>query len=475
VLPIIPDIPTETPGLGFAEYVDALAAAIQGGDPPQFTVGLYGAWGTGKSSLLRALERKLDSKASPTVPVFFDAWRYERESHIIVPLLYEIGEETNKQGFKAASGIVKRTLSALVFSLNFRLAGLELDGAHVRDELNDQHMAHLDEAFAKPFHELRRLPDTLEGRRIVVLVDDLDRCSPESVVSLLQAINLVMDVKGIVFVLALDYDVLVHAVVAKYPHVSGHEFIEKMVQVPFRVPPLAMQEDFLPNLLPNWEVLATEWPPEVRQVVVTVAKLALRANPRQVKRLVNSMLLLRHIADARGMTIDLGLMAAIIGLQLRWPDDYVNLQESLLAGDDQPLEPLRSSSDEALARYAQETFKGAPTADALRELVQLTTFVSTESIDPAADHRLVREIREEARNELLAAMAAIGMVQVPQSNRAWHHPSVPDRRLVLQKTMVRLEQRGPNRVWQPIKRWDLRDEVQAVAAFKKLLEKAGRT
>ena len=50
-LPIVADIPLPEPQLGFGRYASALADAIRGGQPPQFTVGIYGRWGSGKSSM----------------------------------------------------------------------------------------------------------------------------------------------------------------------------------------------------------------------------------------------------------------------------------------------------------------------------------------------------------------------------------------------------------------------------------------
>jgi predicted KAP-like P-loop ATPase len=110
----------------------------------------------------------------------------------------------------------------------------------------------LDDIFSRPFSELRKIPEALQGERIAVLIDDLDRCSAGHVVELLEAINLIMDVHGFIFVLALDYDVIVSAVQERYPYASGHAFIQKIVQLPFRVPPLEVNTQDFPDLIPDW-------------------------------------------------------------------------------------------------------------------------------------------------------------------------------------------------------------------------------
>jgi len=83
--------------LGFEDYADVLAGVILGSDSP-FTVGVFGDWGTGKTTLMRCIERRLldhvpgTGRAPVIVPVWFEAWRYEREEDLIAPLLGEIAD-----------------------------------------------------------------------------------------------------------------------------------------------------------------------------------------------------------------------------------------------------------------------------------------------------------------------------------------------------------------------------------------------
>jgi energy-coupling factor transporter ATP-binding protein EcfA2 len=469
-MPAVADLPTDKPGLGFEEYVDALADAVRGGEPPQFTIGLYGAWGSGKSSLLKAMAAALERSDSDVLPLIFDAWRHERDEHIIVPLLYRICEAASRSGDKLLAQHLKRAIKALIFSLNFTVAGVGIDTKEAK-EAWDSDVAPLDAAFSKPFEEMRRLPETLGEKRIAVLVDDLDRCSPEKVVSLLEAINLVMDVPGFIFVLALDYGVLVKAVSAKYPHVSGHEFIEKMIQLPFRVPPLNVDADeFLAELIPRWKTLQAEFPKGFDALVSDIADIGLRSNPRQIKRMINSFLVLDRIADQRALDLDRDMMAALIALQLRWPEQYQDLQDAVMMLDGKPFDAL-GTEDENLERFRKRFFATEPPARALREILQLTAVVATESA--TSEKRLVSEVRAEMRELLLERLTEKGFSPSARSERIWYHPQLSDFRIALTKVGFRFEEtaaRSWGTSWALAKSFDYRQAELALNIIEGLLQ-----
>ena len=72
---ILLDTPAEDPGLGFAGYASALAEIVAH-SKAEFAVGIFGSWGSGKTTLMRAIEKRL-VKDSSVVTVWFTAWRYE--------------------------------------------------------------------------------------------------------------------------------------------------------------------------------------------------------------------------------------------------------------------------------------------------------------------------------------------------------------------------------------------------------------
>lgn len=439
--------------------MQALADAIRDGEPPQFTIGLYGAWGTGKSSLLSALAEQLRA-GDDVIPIVFDAWRYESSANIVVPLLHAIYRGVEASGNARAAATVKRALEALVFSLSFNVMGFGVDTKSFRDNWDSQ-LIPLEEAFARPFAELRGVPDSLNGKRLAILIDDLDRCSPRKVVSVLEAINQIMDVPGFVFVLALDYDVLVDAIKTEYPHVSGHDFIQKIIQIPFRVPPLVAGDSFfVRELIPQWnEVMAVFYatraaalsPDEIDRLVNSVAVLALESNPRQVKRFINSLLVINHIMQVRNPhePTDLEAVAATIGLQLGWPEAAQDFQEAVLAGDASPQAVLGGDEADTELRAYAERFLAKLDRERLRSAIQLTGIVATADIEVERDE-LPAGNRDANLERFLEDIAERGFRQSPRSARLYYDPGRPDIRFVIAKHVVRFEKKDDDdwRLWE---------------------------
>lgn len=453
-LSIIADVPQKNPKLGFNEYARALADAIRGGEPPQFTIGLYGAWGSGKTSLLNAINHNLSKTPKNVIPVFFDAWRYEKSEYIIVPLLHKIYTEVRKSGNDKLKTILKKALKSLLYSIKFKLpGGLEFNPNEVKNFWEKEGLMPLDQAFSEPFEYFKSLPNALGDRRIVVLIDDLDRCSTENVVSVLESINLIMDVPGFIFVLALDYDVLINAITNRYPHVSGNVFIQKMIQLPFRVPPLNIEDpDFLNELIPELSRLDPALPKGFSNDIRDISILAFKINPRQIKRLINSFLLLRRIMHQRRLKIDYHLLVSVIGLQLKWPSHYQDLQDSVLAGDKNPFQTLINAEDEPnLQRYSERFFKKEVNIIDLKQVFQLTMVVAME--ESPEEVQSLTDLRPTLLQNFIEEIQKKGFEQSARSKQLYTHPKLLDLRLKIGKTVVRFEKKNlteHGRSWQLI-------------------------
>jgi predicted KAP-like P-loop ATPase len=280
---VLLDDPAQTPGLGFNAYADALAGIVAH-SRAEFAVGIFGTWGSGKTTLMRAIKARLEGR-DDIVSVWFTAWRYEKEPHLIVPLLDVVREELERRAAKAgqasadadkspsrkAAEAVARAGRAFLagVTLSAKVPGLEgswepsktieaLQSGEVKasDPLSFYHAA---------FVMLRQaISDFSDGgaRRIVVFVDDLDRCLPANALDVLESMKLSFDVEGFVFVVGLDQEIAELAVLHKYAKqgtasagtpVSGTDYIKKIFQLPFTLPRIgtAQLQEYLNSVSRN--------------------------------------------------------------------------------------------------------------------------------------------------------------------------------------------------------------------------------
>lgn len=455
-LRIVADTPSTHPGLGFEVYAEALAGAIRGGTPPQFTIGIYGAWGSGKSSLLHAVANQL-AQDETVLPVMFDAWRYERADHVVVPLLNAVLQASAALNDDRLSDKIKNAVLSVTRACSFNLGFMTFDPGKVSARTTDERhvsLTQLDDAFVKPYADMREIAVALDGRRIAVLIDDLDRCSPANVVSLLEAINLTMDVPGFVFVLALDYAVLVNAVNTRYPHTSGHVFIEKMVQVPFRVPRLNLHEEtFLNDLIPDWDAHAGNLPENFTQVALEVCSLGLEANPRQIKRFINSVTVLSYVSKSTSPQMEIETLAGVVGLQLRWPAEYQDLADAVFAGDADPTQSILTSDDVRLARYGKRFFGAGVFGSALSDVVNLTQTVATaEPVGASRDSATATPgpaavLRVDHRRQIQEVLLNTNFEVSSRSPDVYVSTTVDGLRVAFGQTVVRFEARSVDGRW----------------------------
>jgi predicted KAP-like P-loop ATPase len=98
---IITDNFSEQPILDFDSYSDAIVKMIKN-SYPNFTIGIFGEWGTGKTTLMKSIEKKIGKNDQDIITVWFDAWKYENEKEFaLIPLLkvidYSIPDEADER------------------------------------------------------------------------------------------------------------------------------------------------------------------------------------------------------------------------------------------------------------------------------------------------------------------------------------------------------------------------------------------
>ncbi|HEY4722297.1 MAG TPA: P-loop NTPase fold protein, partial [Anaerolineae bacterium] len=373
--------------LKFDHCAGVLAEIIREADTP-LTLGVFGPWGSGKTSLMRLIKDTLDNDANAPnfKTLWFDAWTFDREDAlwraVILLVLKELRKEipeTEKDALKklgdlesslyhdvdrsevggvtfdwgtaakgAASGLTRLTLSLVPGVGTFlaktaeeaekQLSGGTLDSLfdavqRKRQEIHREHIASL-EQFQQGFAELLKDHFVSKDRRLVVFIDDLDRCLPEKAIGVLEAIKLFLDAPGCVYVIGTDRDVIEQGIRVKYKDffvgestltpITGDSYLEKIIQIPFHMPPL--QEERIQHFIAQYD---RSVPDDCAAILAT----GIEPNPRKVKRTINVFRLLHKLAEKRiaEKEIDIefvpGLLAKIVVIQSRWRDLYKDLQE----------------------------------------------------------------------------------------------------------------------------------------------------
>ncbi|HCR71420.1 MAG TPA: hypothetical protein DIW23_08265, partial [Anaerolineae bacterium] len=257
-------------------------------------IGINGAWGSGKTSLLLRVKHMLDKPKGDSnkkeehrfaegkenfkncKTIWFDAWKYNDEDKLLVALVRVILHAMHKDGlinqFKAELNdptqknydVVAMFLNA--FEASFGGLKFKLDmQKHAEPSPFEKYAAFFD-YFDEAFDML--LNTWLKNDTLVIFIDDLDRCLPSKTVQVLEAIKLFLDKSGCVFVLGADTKIVQAAVETHYKNAgitgeSAKDYLGKIIQIRFDIPPIVevAMENFLKaqDKTKVDEVMLTRW------------------------------------------------------------------------------------------------------------------------------------------------------------------------------------------------------------------------
>ncbi len=323
---------------GFREFADVLGDSILDTEVLPLTVGIFGEWGTGKTSLMSLLNAKLALKCKT---IWFNPWKYDNKeqlwSALIQTVLLKIRKDATSESLRSKAWRVFRGTAWFMFkkgvatlSSNFLT---EADLESLRDASADN--AARDHDFLDGFEaEFRSIVEEYvsSSGRLVIFIDDLDRCIPENAITVLESLKLYLDQSRCVFVVGMDREIVERGIQHRYGGripITGKEYLEKIIQIPFFLPPVQFEQ--LKRALTRYEIVAG-YSDEIWQLV----RLGLNGNPRKAKRFANSFFMARQVAtrslmddadeesggpeDEQGHT--LYYLAKVLVLQLSFPEFY---------------------------------------------------------------------------------------------------------------------------------------------------------
>lgn len=317
------DLPTLGDQLEWQDEVGRIGERIQTCSTPH-VMGIHGDWGSGKTSFMRQVQRGLgaempldssvDRDARPlpktekqalqkrVVTVWFDAWQYQNEPVPIVALLHEMRRQMAL--IPSVATKLKKISAIAAYSVLDALSDaakvLRIEGLPSVEKIEKRGSQWENEHYANPLtsNSIREhLRETIKAllpsdeARIVIFIDDLDRCNPKTAIRLLEALKIYMSIPQCVFVLGMNERILVDAIRDEISVAltnsggddlklrAGH-YLEKICTDIYRLP-----------LPPSAIGLLSQWLDDTGQkqaLQLAVGNLScLPPNPRRLKALAN--------------------------------------------------------------------------------------------------------------------------------------------------------------------------------------------
>ncbi|MGU3472844.1 P-loop NTPase fold protein [Paenibacillus sp. D51F] len=230
--PYSSDSPIHSPELDkfgrwpFAQRVARVIAERK--DPSSIVIGIYGAWGEGKTTVFNFIEEELKNDGN-TVCLHFNPWRFGEEEQMLKTFFFDLATAVDRT-------IISKKEKIGDFIRKFGKPTAEIFGkGRIAEGVSSFFSA------ADLVKLRQRIEDTLqqEKRRVVVLVDDIDRLDTHEIHAVFRLVKLTADFKYTAYVLAFDHEMVASVLQERYGtgnKQSGKAFLEKIIQVPLQLP-----------------------------------------------------------------------------------------------------------------------------------------------------------------------------------------------------------------------------------------------
>ncbi|WP_394970959.1 P-loop NTPase fold protein [uncultured Croceitalea sp.] len=379
--------------LGFEVHAKLITEIIEDENLLPITVGVFGDWGSGKSSILKIVnEELLKSDEEGTFVLYFNGWLFEGYDDAKAALLESIlkeFEENKKFGpeiKEKAKKLLKSVNWMRILGLGFKHIAIPAVSAYatggvslipflaekfsqinpedisellqgdkseeflksLTKEIPEEEKSMLVRKFRDDFHDLIAVSKI---KKLVVIIDDLDRCTPDRIIENLEAIKLFLNVDNTAFIIGADPRIVRHAIIHRFRNGNSdsgkndrivEDYLEKLIQVPYYLPRLSdsevetyitllickreVQKDSFKNVLKAFQEFRKKDKYRVfglgnlKEVVDTgeyehltkslgslpalsaIITQSLYGNPRQIKRFLNTFTLRNKLAEVATIT-----------------------------------------------------------------------------------------------------------------------------------------------------------------------------
>lgn len=239
-----PDLPiykAEEDRLNRARFAKELVGALnRTWFSTSFTIGLYGPWGSGKTSLLNMIVDEIEENHLDIIVFRFNPWLCSDEHELITQFMKQLANAIKKSDNSALSDLyesivkygdlfdpfVKFLPSLFAFEGGEAISGF-WKGVKSKIDQREADVQTIKDNIIKILNK--------KECKVLVTIDDIDRLSDEEIISVFKLVKSVGDFPSMIYLLAFDFDIVVRAL-KNVQHGDGSEYLEKIIQVPFEIP-----------------------------------------------------------------------------------------------------------------------------------------------------------------------------------------------------------------------------------------------
>lgn len=353
----IPRKKNEADLFGIQKYQNALVEFVNHSHTP-LTIALQGEWGSGKTSLMNLLDDELCDKGT-FHRVWINSWQYslmrtpeEAILKIVEGMIEQIlktlsdndGKNKTIENFKSSWKKIAITGGKFLAKTIVDKAGLNSDGVDAFFDGGGSEGAEISRMKKEIEKLIAEIIETSKDKNklgFIFFIDDLDRIDPPVAVQILELLKNIFDLDKCIFILAIDYDVVIKGLEPKFGKLTEknerefRSFFDKIIQMPFSMPVASYTIDiYLLDALKNIGFITEEESTEnqYKESLTELASLSVGQNPRALKRLTNTLSLINIInkfEDEQQNEIENEKLIgfAMVCLQIAYPYVYNKLIE----------------------------------------------------------------------------------------------------------------------------------------------------
>ncbi len=238
--------------LNRASFANQLAQTIMSYDQDSsFTIGLYGEWGSGKTSVINMLEESLNllsaKEEDKPVVLRFNPWLFSDQTQLITQFFKQLSAKfssSNASKVKIIGEAMETFGGALAFTtlippigaIGTIVSALTKDFGKGLRKYADGKNTNIQKLKNDVVDLLKRAK-----AKTIIIIDDIDRLSNEEIRSVFQLIKSIADFPNTIYVLAFDFEIVSNALKG-IQECDGAKYLEKIVQVPFHLPNITEQQ-----------------------------------------------------------------------------------------------------------------------------------------------------------------------------------------------------------------------------------------